>query len=458
MRRRTPVARLTERAARAASPAPAVEPGSAGSTPPEAVTECASPSSPKAPIRTRGGRHRHVVRAVGEGLPTMRSDVVAVVAHPFQRTVHALPPNVRTLRSVPLWGAPAHVDERRTRAPRSGEPGRSAPMTSQLRLSSFPPGLSSTARFWRPEPAPAALHDAFLDLHEFLVSHNPDQTFACKAIFQTVADEWSTAAPAHARPTVRDVIEVVHILRRLLSVLALPPLEADVVHGTAAGVSSLLGLVAKAKRGTHYILTEHGVLVREAFWRRQAVRFERSAEHARPLRRRHGDGCVLRGGRGVPRRAARQALGDGPRHRSRQNPRGLQRRQPTGTPRYSLSGGAPDPRLGGSHRPSQGSEDLTRAAAIVRTEQRDIRVDIYGAVPRGTSATTKGSSHFGPSSVSTKPFDSWARRTTWQAPTPAGTSRSSPLSQKAFRRRGRGDDERAPRGGYRSRARARDTR
>jgi polysaccharide biosynthesis protein PelF len=325
------------------------------------------------------------------GLSDHAFDVVAVVAHPFQRTVHALPPNVRTLRSVPLWGAPSYVDERRD--PGAKERRARSKRTDDVSVEAqFVPAWAELNReILRPEPAPAALHDAFLDLHEFLVSHNPDQTFACKAVFQTVADEWSTAAPARARPTVRDVIEVVHILRRLLSVLALPPLEADVVHGTAAGASSLLGLVAKAKRGTHYILTEHGVLVREAFLA-QAKPSVSSA--VRNMLGRFAVGTAMAAFFAadevfpVARLGKRweMALDTDP-AKIRVVYNGVNPRAHRGTP---YPEGPPTLVSVGRIDPLRDLRTLMRAAAIVRTEQRDIRVDIYGAVPSGNERYYEG--------------------------------------------------------------------
>jgi glycosyltransferase involved in cell wall biosynthesis len=199
------------------------------------------------------------------GLPDHEFDVVAIVAHPFQRVVYSLPPNVRRLRPVPLWGILSYVDERLDLSGRERRSRRRRSQAAAVEAGFVPAWARLTREMLSAEPSPARLHDLFLDLHEFLERHDPDRTFACKAVYQAFADEWQAAAPAHARPTIRDVIEVVHVLRRLLSVLALPPLEADVVHGTAAGVSSLLGVVTKARKDTRFVLTEHGVYVREAF-------------------------------------------------------------------------------------------------------------------------------------------------------------------------------------------------
>ena len=199
------------------------------------------------------------------GLPDHEFDVVAIVAHPFMRPAYTLPSNVRKMRPVPLWGILSYVDERLDLSGKERRARRRRTDAASVEAGFVPAWARLTREMLSDEPSPAALRDTFLELHEFLEGHDPDRTFACKAVWQAFADEWWAAAPPDARPTLRDVIEVVHVLRRLLSVLALPPLEADVVHATAAGVSSLLGVVAKARRGTRFVLTEHGVYVREAF-------------------------------------------------------------------------------------------------------------------------------------------------------------------------------------------------
>ena len=199
------------------------------------------------------------------GLPDHEFDVVAIVAHPFQRAAYTLPDNVRRMRPVPLWGILSYVDERLDLTGKERRVRRRRTDAAEVEAAFVPAWARLTREMLSAEPSPDELLDTFLELADFLESHDPDKTFACKAVWQAFADEWSANAPAHARPTMRDVIEVLHVLRRLLSVLALPPLEADIVHGTAAGVSSLLGIVTKARKGTRFVLTEHGVFVREAF-------------------------------------------------------------------------------------------------------------------------------------------------------------------------------------------------
>jgi glycosyltransferase involved in cell wall biosynthesis len=318
------------------------------------------------------------------GLPDHEFDVVAIVAHPFQRASYALPPNVRKLRPVPLWGILSYVDERLDLGGKERRSRRQRTDRASVEAGFVPAWARLTREMLRPEPSPAALHDIFLELHEFLEAHDPDRTFACKAVYQAFADEWSAAAPAHARPTLRDVIEVVHVLRRLLSVLALPALEADVVHATAAGVSSLLGLVTKARKGTRFVLTEHGVFVREAFIAQAKPSVSSAVRH---VLGRFAVGTAmaafLAADEVLPvaefNKRWEEALDADPaKIRVVYNGVDPVEHRPVPFPE-----GRPTLVSVGRIDPLKDLKTLIRAAAIVREERPDVLVDVYGPVPNG---------------------------------------------------------------------------
>jgi glycosyltransferase involved in cell wall biosynthesis len=236
----------------------------------------------------------------------------------------------------------------------------------------------------RPAPSPEALLETFLELHDFLESHDPDRAFACRAMWQAFADEWSAAAPPHARPTLRDVIDVVHVLRRLLSVLALRPLEADVVHGTAAGVSSLLGAVTKAKRGTRFVLTEHGVFVREAFIAQ--------AKPSVPSAVRHVLGRFAVGTAMAAFLAADEVLPVAEFNKRWELKLGTEPEKirvvyngvdPSTHRAMPFPEGPPRLVFVGRIDPLKDLKTLIAAAAVVHAERPDAVVDVYGPVPNG---------------------------------------------------------------------------
>jgi polysaccharide biosynthesis protein PelF len=73
---------------------------------------------------------------------------------------------------------------------------------------------------------------------------------------------------AHQQPsplTLADATACLRWLTRFLGILATPLPEVDVVHASMAGVAGLPGVILNRQRGTKFILSEHGVYLREVY-------------------------------------------------------------------------------------------------------------------------------------------------------------------------------------------------
>src|SRR4029078_13187411 len=66
-------------------------------------------------------------------------------------------------------------------------------------------------------------------------------------------------------PTYAELAEGLGLVYRFLLVPDVRFPEADVVHPTAAGFCGLPCVIARLVRGTPYLLTEHGVYLREQY-------------------------------------------------------------------------------------------------------------------------------------------------------------------------------------------------
>ncbi len=66
-------------------------------------------------------------------------------------------------------------------------------------------------------------------------------------------------------PSLNDATEGLRWLYRLMMPLNVPIPDADVVHSSAAGFCSIPGILAKIEKGTPFLLTEHGVYMREQY-------------------------------------------------------------------------------------------------------------------------------------------------------------------------------------------------
>ena len=191
------------------------------------------------------------------GLEDHHFEVRAITGVPYLRAALDLPPNVRAA-AVPLWGeAPA---------PGPRQPPWQRPVTE----------------------AYAALVDALceLDVSAFSLALRALCTLGRQGGFTAVLDtpritallleRWSAAAgqQRHGRnrddprlpgPTVADALDVQTWLEHALRPLCAPAPEASVGHAVSNGFAGMLALVGLWTHGTPFILTEHGVYMRERY-------------------------------------------------------------------------------------------------------------------------------------------------------------------------------------------------
>src|SRR5438093_5473318 len=76
---------------------------------------------------------------------------------------------------------------------------------------------------------------------------------------------WRGRTGSAEMPSLADLTEALRLLYRFLIVLHYPVPETDLTHSSAAGFCGLPCILAKLQRGTPYLLTEHGVYLREQY-------------------------------------------------------------------------------------------------------------------------------------------------------------------------------------------------
>ena len=64
-------------------------------------------------------------------------------------------------------------------------------------------------------------------------------------------------------PTVADAAATLGVLEHLLRPLAIDPPRVDLCHASSNGLSALIAMAAKWSRGTPFLLTEHGIYLRD---------------------------------------------------------------------------------------------------------------------------------------------------------------------------------------------------
>ena len=91
---------------------------------------------------------------------------------------------------------------------------------------------------------------------------------ACKWAFEVLYEKWNTAnidPRSENPPTLSDVLEALNNLAVLLGTLDIDPEPVDIVHSTANGLSALVAMATKWSLEVPFILTEHGIYLRERY-------------------------------------------------------------------------------------------------------------------------------------------------------------------------------------------------
>jgi polysaccharide biosynthesis protein PelF len=243
------------------------------------------------------------------GMPEVDFTVWALMMNPFVDAQYDLPDNVGHFSGVPLWGVEepaeytidmpaARVMSLSRRTSESDVRDKFIPLFEQLlreiASADFDPG-----RFGQ----------LLYEIHLYFKRNDFRQTFRSAAAWETfkrflleasggpaaedqVHEEYTAAGDKVTRsevrssirqlfhpprpadpsngegeylPTLSDATEGMRWLYRLMTPLDFPVPDGDVVHSSAAAFCGIPGILAKMERGTPFVLTEHGVYMREQY-------------------------------------------------------------------------------------------------------------------------------------------------------------------------------------------------
>jgi glycosyltransferase involved in cell wall biosynthesis len=243
------------------------------------------------------------------GMPEVDYTIWALMMNPFVDAQYDLPDNVGHFSGVPLWGVeePAEytVDMPAARvvslSRRTGEsdvkekfvplfeellrqvasadfdPGRFGQLLYDIHLyfkrNDFRQTFRSAAtwetfkRFLlEASGGPAAdeqEHEEYTGANE-RVSREETRS-AIRMLFRPPAVREPENGQGEYLPTLSDATEGMRWLYRLMTPLDFPIPDGDVVHSSAAAFCGIPGVLAKIERGTPFVVTEHGVYMREQY-------------------------------------------------------------------------------------------------------------------------------------------------------------------------------------------------
>ncbi len=190
------------------------------------------------------------------GLPEYEFDVYAITDTSGRLPVWEIPDNVRDVQSVAIWEPATKVRGRWG----SMDEDIFAVAGRELLLAIFNDPREGSRRFLR------ALH-AVAGLAEDI----PLSTAIRSERFLNVLVEAWNEHPIVGRGgdipprSLLDSLVARDYLERFLRPLSAPPVKSDIVHSSANGLGAMVGMMAKWRDGTPFILTEHGIYLRERY-------------------------------------------------------------------------------------------------------------------------------------------------------------------------------------------------
>jgi glycosyltransferase involved in cell wall biosynthesis len=328
------------------------------------------------------------------GLPEVRFVLLSLVASPSARVVYRLPENVAELITVPLWGTGEVLEIRRDLSLASViRRKRSAPMAA-VRDEFVPVFRRFLRLLWSPQAQPAAVGESLCAMFVYFQQRDFDTTMKSQPAWQCFVEESAAGyrgacqlAGLDQPATLLDVTDAMRLLYRWLTLLTVPVPSVDVIHSAAAGLCSVPGILARQEHHTAFLLTEHGVYLRErllALARADGSLFERAfqARFAQRLTEasyyfadriapgsNYNHRWELRNG-AQPDRI--QTIYNGP------DPAEL-----TAVVAHRPEGAPPCVVWLGRIDPLKDVETLIRAASIVHGELPHVRFVLYGQAPKG---------------------------------------------------------------------------
>ena len=195
------------------------------------------------------------------GLPDTRFRIVSVVSNPNVELRYTLPPNVDGVATLPLWGEerPEEYNGETYRSFLSRGVRTTEGVVRKLFLPHFERFIEGSINGGNGVEAVA---ESLYQMHEYFRDRDFKKTFQSRAVY----DAFAAFLEGHGLYRHIDLLEASNILRtlsRYLKVLTLHPGKVDLSHSAIASIAGLVGVVAKMKDNTPFILTEHGLYYRE---------------------------------------------------------------------------------------------------------------------------------------------------------------------------------------------------
>lgn len=201
----------------------------------------------------------HLIR----NLPYVDFHVFAIVPSPKQPLSFRLAPNVRSCRPFPLWGTELPGLQEAEFAQTYARRLRTTPGVLEDHF--VQPFQAVVKCILDPDSPPVPLAHALLELQQFFEDFDYAKSMTSREAWSIFLEGCARYLPDQDRPDLQEATTCMRWLLRYLSLLSVPSPKVDIVHASMAGLAGVVGTLSKLRQGSSYILSEHGIYLRELY-------------------------------------------------------------------------------------------------------------------------------------------------------------------------------------------------
>jgi polysaccharide biosynthesis protein PelF len=205
-----------------------------------------------------------------ESLRNVDFKIFAVIANPYLPQQYKCSSNVTEIIKIPLWGVEDPV-EFSWRFPFVRAVQSKSATTKAVIAHKFLPvfqeflhGVVNDSHSTR------RMGKLLVAMHDYFLQYDYAQTMNSVLVWESFQDivlqPWQDRCKL-GLITVGEMTEALRFLHRFLMPIHVPVPDVDLVHSSAASFCGLPGVIGKIKHGLPYLLTEHGIIVRENYLR-----------------------------------------------------------------------------------------------------------------------------------------------------------------------------------------------
>lgn len=202
------------------------------------------------------------------GLEWVDFTLLPVMMNPYIAMRYELGPNVSRVLEVPLWGMEEPA-EYLTEIPFSQVyQSKRATLDDVIGEDFVPAFRVFVQELYRDTPDGRVIGESVYAMHGYFRRYDYNLTLKSEPVwdaFRDVVLKNAGSADIDDLPTIYDITEALRWLYHFMMPILADPPKTDLVHATAAAFCAIPCVVAKLRDATPFLLTEHGVYIREQY-------------------------------------------------------------------------------------------------------------------------------------------------------------------------------------------------